>query len=129
MQGDDVRIKYSYNGDANLDGMINFDDYFRIDSAYLEQPANPAYEQGDFNYDGSINFDDYFLIDSTFLGQGEPLSHANSIAATAEAEPPIFAGETTSITMKRNGSRPRPSADLFSMMRIARKTVRRAGRA
>jgi hypothetical protein len=79
----DVLAKYSYNGDANFDGRINFDDYFRIDTGYLAQPAKPTYAQGDFNYDGKINFDDYFLIDQSYLGQGQPLEAAPLAAAPA----------------------------------------------
>jgi hypothetical protein len=77
---DDILIKHTHNGDANLDGQVNFDDYFRIDSAYLEQPANPTYAQGDFNYDGTINFDDYFLIDSAFLGQSGTLGARSGLS-------------------------------------------------
>ena len=69
---DHVWIKYTYNGDANLDGRITSDDYFRIDSGFLKGGGG-GWRNGDFNYDGTINSDDYFLIDSAFLGQGEPL--------------------------------------------------------
>ena len=68
-----TETKVAYNGDANLDGRINSDDYFAIDSGFLTQPADPLYTQGDFNYDGRVNSDDYFLIDSAFLGQTGPL--------------------------------------------------------
>ncbi len=64
-------IKFTYVGDANLDGMINGDDYFQIDSAFPQQAH--GYLSGDFNYDGLINGDDYFLIDSNFPQQGPPL--------------------------------------------------------
>ena len=70
---DDVLVKYTYNGDANLDGRINSDDYFRIDSGFLGGGGGGGWRNGDFNYDGRINSDDYFLIDSAFLGQGAPL--------------------------------------------------------
>jgi hypothetical protein len=80
-----IVLKYTYNGDANLDGRINADDYFRIDSGFLDQPQNPTYVQGDFNDDDTINADDYFLIDSAFLGQGAPLgSAARAIASVPE---------------------------------------------
>jgi len=65
-------VKYTWNGDANLDGVVNADDYFLIDSNYI--PQNPGWQNGDFNYDAVINADDYFLIDSAFLGQTGPLS-------------------------------------------------------
>ena len=71
---DSILIKYTWNGDANLDGRINSDDYFRIDRGFLSPPVNPTYAQGDFNYDGLINSDDYFLIDSAFLGQSGVLT-------------------------------------------------------
>jgi hypothetical protein len=64
----DVLVKYTYGGDANLDGIINGDDYFQIDSAF--PAALHGWFNGDFNYDGTINGDDYFIIDSNFPAQG-----------------------------------------------------------
>ena len=86
---DDVLVMYTYNGDANLDGRVNSDDYFRIDSGFLAQPQDPTYAQGDFNYDDRINSDDYFLIDSAFLGQGAPLT-ASPLNVAAVPEPSAF---------------------------------------
>jgi len=68
----DVLVKYTYNGDANLDGIVNADDYFLIDSGYITQAK--GYQNGDFNYDDIINADDYFLIDSAYIGQSVPLA-------------------------------------------------------
>jgi hypothetical protein len=67
-----VLLKYTWLGDANLDGVVNADDYFLIDSNYI--PQNPGWYNGDFNYDNVINADDYFLIDFAFLGQTAPLA-------------------------------------------------------
>jgi ELWxxDGT repeat protein len=80
--GSGVLVSYTYDGDANGDGRVNADDYFRIDSGFLDQPANPLYGNGDFNFDDTINADDYFLIDSAFLGQGQPAA-AREVAVTA----------------------------------------------
>jgi hypothetical protein len=80
----DLLVKYTYNGDANVDGIIDADDYFRIDRGFLERPANPTFAQGNFNYDTLVDADDYFLIDSAFLGQGLPLSSGAAIAAAVE---------------------------------------------
>jgi len=63
----DILVKYSWNGDANLDGVVNADDYFRIDSGFITQVG--GFQNGDLNYDGVVNADDYFLIDKAFLGQ------------------------------------------------------------
>ncbi|MCY2953455.1 MAG: GEVED domain-containing protein [Planctomycetota bacterium] len=67
----DMLIKYTWDGDANLDGLINADDYFLVDSGYITQAK--GYYNGDFNYDGTINADDYFMIDSAYIGQTGPL--------------------------------------------------------
>ncbi len=65
----DILVRYTWIGDANLDGLINADDYFLIDSSFITKPANPGYYDGDFTYDGLINADDYFYIDSAYIGQ------------------------------------------------------------
>jgi hypothetical protein len=72
----DVILKYTWNGDTNLDEKVNADDYFRIDSAFLAGASPNGWYDGDFNYDGAINADDYFLIDSAFLGQTATLGDA-----------------------------------------------------
>ena len=78
-----IIIRYTWNGDANLDGVVNADYYFLIDTAFITQQK--GWYNGDFNYDGVINADDYFLIDSAFLGQTGPLSAA--VRAPAVPEP------------------------------------------
>jgi hypothetical protein len=66
-------------GDANLDGIVNADDYALLDRGYNRYltgriPANRAgWTDGDFNYDGLIDQNDYLLIDST-LGQAQGFS-------------------------------------------------------
>jgi len=64
----DVLVMYTYAGDANLDGAINGDDYFRIDGGYSANAT--GYANGDFNYDGRIDADDYFIIDRNYARQG-----------------------------------------------------------
>jgi hypothetical protein len=81
--GDDIVVKYTYNGDANLDGIINIDDYVQIDSGYLAQPENPSYRDGDFNFDDVINIDDYVLIDTAYLVQAQAAATAPSPARSA----------------------------------------------
>ena len=74
-------------GDANEDGRINSDDYFRIDSAFLAQPADPSYRDGDFNYDNRINSDDYFQIDSAFLRRQETSAEGPTRVAMLFTQP------------------------------------------
>jgi subtilisin-like proprotein convertase family protein len=75
----DVVVKFTYGGDANLDGKINVDDYGHIDSNVV-LPGVSGWFNGDFNYDGKINVDDYGIIDSNVPIQGPPLGSASAPA-------------------------------------------------
>ncbi len=77
----DVLVKYTYYGDANLDGTVNGIDYTRVDNGMLNHLT--GWFNGDFNYDGVINGSDYTLIDNAFNAQGAQLS---SELATTTAE-------------------------------------------
>jgi autotransporter-associated beta strand protein len=68
----DVLVKYTYYGDATMDGKIDGSDYSRIDSGYLTHAT--GWNNGDFNYDGVINGSDYTLIDNAFNTQGAAIS-------------------------------------------------------
>ena len=83
----DVLLKYTYYGDANLDGKIDGSDYSLIDNASLQTSAPTGWYNGDFNYDGVINGSDYTLIDNGFNRQGANISA--SIASSTD----LLAGE------------------------------------
>jgi hypothetical protein len=70
----DVLVKYTYFGDADLDGKVGTNDYFQIDSGFLN--GRSGWINGDFDYDGRVSTNDYFLIDNSFLSHGLPLSPA-----------------------------------------------------
>lgn len=59
-----VRIASVQAGDADVNGRIDGDDYFRIDTGFVAHST--GYANGDFDYNGRINADDYFLIDSHY---------------------------------------------------------------
>jgi hypothetical protein len=63
-----VLVKFTYAGDANLDGKLNIDDYTHIDQGIAA--AKTGWFNGDFNLDGKINIDDYVLIDGAIANQG-----------------------------------------------------------
>jgi hypothetical protein len=67
-------VKFTYGGDANLDGKINIDDYGHIDTSV--GIGVTGWFNGDFNYDGKINIDDYGIIDVNVGIQGAPLAPA-----------------------------------------------------
>jgi hypothetical protein len=73
LTGSEVLVKYTYGGDANLDGKVNIDDYGRIDAHVGQSGSVFGWYNGDFNYDGKINIDDYGIIDSVIGAQGPVL--------------------------------------------------------
>lgn len=64
---DTIIVKYTYNGDVDLSGSVDADDYFAIDLGFVGGLA--GYGNGDLDFSGSIDSDDYFLIDRAFAGQ------------------------------------------------------------
>ncbi|HWB54274.1 MAG TPA: LamG-like jellyroll fold domain-containing protein [Tepidisphaeraceae bacterium] len=54
--GSKILIKYTWVGDANLDGVVNETDLLAM------SPSGSTWAEGDFNYDGQVNADDYSLL-------------------------------------------------------------------
>jgi hypothetical protein len=89
----DVLIKYTWLGDANLDGAVTSADLSAI------SPTGTTWATGDFNYDGVVNADDYALF---MLGSAE--SNGVSINSVLP-EPTVaaaLAGLAFSGLIKRN---------------------------
>lgn len=70
----DVLVKFTYYGDSDLNGVVNFDDYARIDSGFNN--AGTDWFHGDFDLNGIVDFDDYSLIDQAFNTQSGVLGSA-----------------------------------------------------
>ena len=81
----DVLVKYTYIGDANLDGKVDASDYGRIDAGYLARST--GWYNGDFNYDGVVNGSDYTLIDNAFNLQSTALTDTIAAIATSQISP------------------------------------------
>jgi hypothetical protein len=80
----DVLVKYTYYGDANLSGNVDGSDYSLIDNGYLKNLT--GWYNGDFNYDNVVNGSDYTLIDNAFNSQGTKLT--SQIAGTSAVPEP-----------------------------------------
>jgi hypothetical protein len=81
----DVLVKYTYYGDANLDGVVDGSDYSLIDNGFNNHLT--GWFNGDFNYDGVVDGSDYTLIDNTYNMQGNSLgtlTAAELVASTSE---------------------------------------------
>jgi hypothetical protein len=76
----DVLVKYTWYGDSDLNGEVNFDDYVRLDNGYNSSAT--GWFNGDFNYSSSIDFDDYVLIDLGFNAQSGTLRRAQAFLAS-----------------------------------------------
>src|SRR5205814_7114889 len=115
VNANDVLVKYTWFGDADLDGKVTSNDYFQIDTGFLA--GRTGWINGDFDYNGVINSNDYFLIDSAFLAQGStvlvPVASAASVplsGVTAVPEPATFgvlaaAGAGLLVRRRRHGRR------------------------
>jgi hypothetical protein len=66
-----VLVKYTYYGDTDFNGRVNFDDYVRTDAGFNNHRS--GWLNGDFDGNGIVNFDDYVLIDLAFNTQSAPL--------------------------------------------------------
>ncbi len=84
--GEKVVVDYVWYGDTNLDGIVNSNDYDKIDTAWMlwtHEGRVPdggfRWAVGDFNYDGTINSNDYDTIDRAWiLSAGAPLGGASA---------------------------------------------------
>lgn len=64
VSGANVLVRYTYTGDANLDGVVNALDFNAIASNF--GGSNKFWFTGDFNYDGSVNTADFNALASNF---------------------------------------------------------------
>jgi hypothetical protein len=95
----DVLVRYTYIGDANLDGTVSSPDYTLIDAAWLTEQSTSSisgWHNGDFNFDRVVNGSDYTLIDNAFNTQGTPLAGATAQIAAAGAMPTAVITTATS---------------------------------
>jgi hypothetical protein len=102
-----ILIKYTYDGDSDLDGDVDADDYARIDagSAQKNSPGFVAsYRTGDLDYSNSVNSDDFFLIDRAFSTQGSALGEI--VPQAAESAMTI---QKTATRKHKHRKRPRQS--------------------
>jgi len=72
--GPAILMRYTYYGDTDLNGVVNFDDYSRTDNGF--NTGGNDWFHGDFDYNGNVNFDDYSLIDNAFNTQSGSLLRA-----------------------------------------------------
>jgi len=76
-------IRYTYSGDANLDGTVNSTDFNSFLAGY-GTTANGIWGRGDFNFDRKVNTTDFNLLAANY---GLVLSATPSAVGTVVPEP------------------------------------------
>ncbi|HYO09464.1 MAG TPA: trypsin-like serine protease [Tepidisphaeraceae bacterium] len=102
VSGSHVLVLYTLGGDANLDGKLNGDDYFRIDSN-ARSPGASGWFNGDFDYNGRLDGDDYFILDRNIGSQAT----AADVAAVPEPAALAFAAALLAVAVPRHRRRRR----------------------
>jgi hypothetical protein len=81
-----VLLRYTRYGDANLDGVVNLQDFNRLASNFGQ--SNKFWHHGDFNYDGNVNLQDFNRLAANFgLSAAGPQVTPNDWARLASAVP------------------------------------------
>ena len=78
----DVLARFTYYGDANLDGVVDAADYVAVDVGSVT--GLTGWANGDFNYDGVVDGSDYAVMDNAFNQQPATASPAAVVAAVPE---------------------------------------------
>ena len=99
----DILVKYTFVGDANLDGVINGDDYALIDNGYNNHLS--GWQNGDFTYSGSVTATDYTLIDNSFNLQG-----SSTLLGISAGPAEMIATNTDQIASPSSSSVPEPTS-------------------
>jgi T5SS/PEP-CTERM-associated repeat protein len=63
--GSNVLVRYTWSGDANLDGKVNALDFNAV-ATNFGSGSNDFWSQGDFNYDGTVNTLDFTQLAINF---------------------------------------------------------------
>jgi hypothetical protein len=83
-----VLVRVTRGGDANLDGVVNFDDLLSLAKHYgrdVSAAAGGAWFNGDYTYDGVVNFDDLLVLAKNY-GQTAPADAIPGTTASFQAD-------------------------------------------
>ena len=59
-----ILVRYTRYGDANLDGVVNLNDFNRLAAHFGASGAH--WDEGNFNFDGNVNLNDFNLLAAHF---------------------------------------------------------------
>ncbi len=73
----DVLVKFTYFGDADLNGIVDDTDFFLVNNGYGN--GLTGWVNGDFDYSGTVDDTDFFLINNAYGLQGVGLRAGGSV--------------------------------------------------
>ena len=73
LDGDDILVKYTYYGDADLNGVVDPDDFNQFLAGFQDSSLPRTWLYGDFDYNGVIDPDDFNLFLAAFQAGGPKL--------------------------------------------------------
>lgn len=101
-------VKYTFGGDANLDGSVNITDLLALSDHW--QGSNAFWTEGDFNYDGLVDAKDLGILAANWQASEASLNAAVAemgVSLTAIPEPATAASATLAVlamaAMRRRG--------------------------
>jgi hypothetical protein len=63
-----VLVRFTLNGDANLDGSVGFADLVAVAQHYGTSDGSATWSTGDLNYDGNVGFADLVAVAQNYGG-------------------------------------------------------------
>ena len=100
LDSDAILIRYTYSGDANLDGAVNATDFVLLAQNF--NAANANWVNGDFNYDGVVNALDFNALATNF---GATPIAAPPLLGSLVPEPTTIAWVASLLLARRRRSR------------------------
>jgi GH25 family lysozyme M1 (1,4-beta-N-acetylmuramidase) len=77
LTSNDVLVKYTYYGDADLNGAVTLDDFTLFLIGY--QNGKTTWFNGDYDYSGTVTLDDFTLFLKGYQQHGAPLSEVEAL--------------------------------------------------
>ena len=73
LTGNEIFVKYTYYGDADLNGIVDPDDFNQFLAGFQDSSVPRTWLYGDFDYNNVIDPDDFNLFLAAFQANGIPL--------------------------------------------------------
>jgi autotransporter-associated beta strand protein len=110
LDSNDVLVKYTYYGDADLSGSVTLDDFTLFLHGY--QGGGTTWFVGDFNYNGVVTLDDFTQFLYGYQNQGAPLSALEQAVNSSDASPAQIAAMIAAVQAV-------PEPDCVAVMAVA----------